>query len=250
MGVPLLLFSKQQKKKSITYSDRILALSPLAYWPLNDLSGTTMTNLVSATGNGSYKNSPVLGETGIGDGQTSVKFNDGVANQCALPYTAALNAAFNGLEGSAFVWCKVLNSGVWTDGTARGIFLFGIDNVNYIRAIRSTTNNVITLSHRFGAAAINKNSGSLTTTEFFQLAMTWSYSNNRLKCYINGVDQGAAATGLGNWSGNLDATNYCAIAGLATTPTNVFTGWLAHLFLFNRELSAAEVASIYAMRPF
>ena len=61
-----------------SYKDTILADNPLFYYRLGEASGTNAYDEVATTNNGTYYNTPTLGQTGAisGDSNTSVKFEE------------------------------------------------------------------------------------------------------------------------------------------------------------------------------
>lgn len=63
------------------YKSTVLADSPLFYYRLGESSGSTAYDEVAASSNGTYYNTPTLGQTGAisGDSNTSVLFEE--ANQ-------------------------------------------------------------------------------------------------------------------------------------------------------------------------
>jgi hypothetical protein len=238
MGVPLLLFSKQQKKKSITYSDRILSLSPLAYWPLNETSGTKAIDLVGAH-NGAY--------TGVDLAQSQPPFIapyfDGANDFCNV-YSAWLNTNFNGSEGSFSLWAKISSAGIWTDGANRTLVKFSAGaNELYLR--RTTTNNQLQWVYVAGGVTDAITSIALGgNIGWMHLAFTWSKSGEIVTAYGNGAVINTSTT-LGAWAGALTNTG-CVIGAGNITPTVVWSGWIAQPALWNRALSAAEVANLYA----
>ena len=115
MGRLLDLFALQRKPSGVVsanYANKVLSYSPIAYWQLNELVGSVAND---SSGN-DYHGSIVgctLGQPGIGDGQTSFLF-DGINDLVTLP-AVALNADFDGDEGTMMVWTRVFNLGVWTE---------------------------------------------------------------------------------------------------------------------------------------
>ena len=77
----------------VTYTGKIQALGPIAYWPLSEASGTTIVDASGNARNGAYT-AVTLGQAGIGDGRTSASF-DGSTSFGDL-YSASLAGAFNG----------------------------------------------------------------------------------------------------------------------------------------------------------
>jgi len=182
---------------------------------------------------------------GIGDGKNAPYF-DGTNDFCNV-YSTSLRDAFNGAEGTLLCWAKVSAAGVWTDAALRRVFYFGVDSQNMVRIHKTTTNNQIALGYNAN------NVGSVVThnlasppTGWTALCLTWSRSagaNGQVKAYRDGVQLETTATSLGDWAGQLASTLTVVGAG-STGPANVWSGTLAHVAVWNRALSAAEIASL------
>jgi hypothetical protein len=225
------------------YYSRVLSIGRanlLAYWPLWEPAGTVATDVSGAGRHGAYT-AVALGQPGIGDGRTAGQF-DGVASYANV-YSASLAGAFNGAEGTLSGWVKVASVGVWTDGLFRRIVDLDADGNNYLRLMRSSTNNALAINYRAGGISIAPGVNGLSGLGWLHLAVTWSKSGDALKTHLNGVQQGATATGLGTWAGSLAATT-TNIGAYQTTPTNVWSGGLAHVALWNAALAAADVAQL------
>ena len=104
----------------INYSDqKVLALGPIAYWPLTETSGTVAHCLVNPAQNGTYSSNVATWPVGagIGDGNTAPIF-DG-ANDWVQAFSATLAAAWAAncpTTGAVMIWTKAANLGMWTDG--------------------------------------------------------------------------------------------------------------------------------------
>lgn len=231
----------------LAYTNKVIALNPIAYWPLAEASGTVMTDESGNGRNGAYRASgePLLGQTGIGDGRTAALF-DGT-NDYANAFSASTQAAFNGPEGTIALWFKAGGAGVWTDATDRRLAQFRVDANNRAYLQRSTTNNVITANYIAGgtAKAVNFTTAAPTTWQHF--AMTWSKTADQMIAYVNGVQVGAIQTGLGTWAGSL-ATTLTVLGASDTSGSNPWSGSEAHTAVWALALSAAQVA-ILAVVP-
>ena len=85
-------WSQTTQKVITTQADNLIV-----YWPLWETSGTTIDNYEGTAARDGTYSSVTLGETGIGDGKTSPRF-DGTNDYCAI-HTTSLQSAFNGAEG-------------------------------------------------------------------------------------------------------------------------------------------------------
>lgn len=219
------------------YTNKVKALSPIAYWPLADLSGTTATDESGNARNGSYVGSPTLGVTGIGDGRTAATF-DG-STQYVNIYSASLNGAFTGQLFTVAGWFKIPN---WADvGQDLGIRL-RVDASNDFYFDKFGTNS-FRVNYASQGQALKTIAQSTSTAAYFHFAATVSKAADQFIAYYNGVQTGATQTGLGAWAGNLLSTGCCIAAG-ATTPANLFAGTSAHLAIFPAALSAAQILSL------
>lgn len=230
---------------SETYSQKVLSYSPIAYWPLWEASGTTAENLVSAAMNGTYaRDVSVMGTgAGIGDGNTA-PFFDG-ANDSIGIFSAALQASFNGNEGTLMAWARVVNADIWSDGTARAIVRCPhTDFDNAIALERHTVVGRIRNSRIAAGAAINSDHNGLSFTDWFHVALTWSITNNQVNTYINaGVP--VTTAGPANWVGATLNVNLNSIGATNwTVPNQIWHGWIAHVVLFDEALDAASIADL------
>ena len=95
-------------RAGISYDSTVLADTPVAFWPLNETSGTAAAD---STGNGhgaTYTGGFTLNQTGIGDGEPSVAFN-GTTGWVNVPSSVALTnpLALNGQGNMSLeLWIK------------------------------------------------------------------------------------------------------------------------------------------------
>jgi hypothetical protein len=225
------------RANSSSFLRQLLGLSPLAYWPLDEASGSTCNDRSGNGRNGTYSN-VTLAQSGQ-NGRTSASFNG--TNSKDDVYSAGLSAAFPTTEGTLLLWAKVSGAGVWTDATTRGAFrATSTDGASYITMRRPTDNNLLQLDYYAGA--VNKRvSISTSTTAWFHLALSWSVLNDQVIAYYNGIQYGATLTALGTWT---NAINVAFIGCSTATPAQVWSGYLQDVILFNRPLSALEVAKV------
>ena len=92
----------------MSLSSTILALNPIAYWKLDETSGTTAINYgtLGTAANGTYSGA-TLGQVAAPGGGLAPLF-DG-ANDLLNIYSVALQGAFNGATGSALIFGMVYN---------------------------------------------------------------------------------------------------------------------------------------------
>lgn len=227
-------------RNPLAYTNKIKALGPIAYYPQAEPSGTTIGDESGNGRNGTYVG-VTLGQPGIGDGRTAASY-DGATSYGNI-YSASLAAAFNGAEGSIITWERVANAGVWTEsGADRCSLAIGNGGSNTVRAMRGGANNQYLLQYSAGGTT-RLIFATLSTTSWFQIALTWSKTADQFKAYLNGTQVGATQTGLGTWAGTL-SNGETVIGAINTSPFLAWFGSLAHTAIFNRALSAAEIASL------
>jgi hypothetical protein len=212
----------------------------IGYWPLADPIGSASAGDESGLrAHGSYTNI-ALEQAGIGDGRTAALFSSSYVNI----YTAALDAVFNGGEGTLAIWFQFQSAGIWTDATARQFLQLRTDANNQATIRRTTTNNQLQAQYVAGGTSKTVNITSLGgSVAWNHFAMTWSKSADQVIAYINGAQSGATQTGLGTWAGALNSTA-CLIGASTTTPGNPMSGLLAHAAAWNTPLSAAQIARL------
>lgn len=204
------------------YAAKVLALGPLAYWPLladaKDISGNgyngDATNVVFS-GSGAYFNG---------------------VNAFVNVYSAGLSAAFNGSAGTIAFAVSGVN---WSDGAQRDPFVFtdAITYTNYV-FMRKNVDSTLAFSYRRNGDA-QKSVSTSGMPSSCHVAMTWDTSGY-LRGYMNGASVGVAVALSGAWA------NQPALCTIGLGWGAYFAGTMKHFALFSRVLSGAEVASLAA----
>ena len=219
----------------------VLALNPLAFWPLNELSGTTA---IDATGHGyngtlgATTKAPTIGQAGQ-FGNTCYSFDGG---DLVNIYTAGLAGAFSGAKGTLAAWMKVYDSTVWGT-TPRKVVNLYVDDSNYIDLRKNNQANQFVFSYKAGGTSSGITATGQSNTGWMHVGLTWDKTageTGEAKAYINGVQYGSTAVGLGTWAGNL-ASAACAIGANDTTPNQPWYGWIQYVGLWDRALTATEM---------
>lgn len=224
----------------LAYTNKVIALSPIAYWPLAELSGATVVDESGNGRNGTYT-AVTLAQPGIGDGRTAAAF-DG-ATSFANVYSASLDSAFNNQELTLMCWFRVV-AGTWTDATVRCAAHIGVDITNnYNALVKTGTNNQLRARYVAGGTIKSAVFTTAAPTTWQHMALTVSKAADEMKMYIAGTQQGGTQTGLGVWSGALVNTK-CTIGAEQTTLTQPWLGNIAHVALWTSALSAAQIATL------
>lgn len=209
------------------YSLAVLALDPVAYWRLGEASGTVAVDEMGAN-NGTYVNAPTLGAAGLltGDPNTAVTF-DGTTQYATVPDAAALD------YGDVFtlaVWARnsvavtgnecLINKGLGTG------------------SLYVTAGNVLTLDKGATARLVASTSSFSVNAPHFLVA---TKAGATVKLYIDGVD----VTGVVTNATMIDTATQLAIG--SEQSANSFNGTLDEPAIWNRALTAAEIANLHAI---
>lgn len=225
------------------YRSKVLGTGPIAYWPLNEASGTTAACLVNPAQNGTYTGAgvTVAGATAP-NGDPAPTFAG--ANNSVNIYSAALNTAFDGDTGSAIAWGKV-DTATWTDSTTRMLLgLYGsIDN--HVRMYRASTDGLLSFSYKSGGTEDTKNVSNLRDPNWMCMAITWSKAADAVTFYRNGSSLGSESS-LAAWSAANLASSSCAIGALNGTGSSwPWDGAASHVALWDRVLTPAEIEDLH-----
>lgn len=215
-----------------TYDQAVLADTPLAYWPLNETSGTTANDLSGNGHNGTYAGGFTLGQTGIGDGETAVAFNGSTGK-----VTTTLNQAFTAM--SVEIW--VTN---WTGQNGRIIANSHTDSDNDGFQFMSSAGSPAPM------ASVIMNVGKGTANSFAdavkpangQHYFAATYDGTTITFYIDAVSSatqaftGTVASGTAN-------------VGLAFNPAyngDFFAGTIAKAAIYSHALTPTRISAHYA----
>lgn len=220
------------------YKARTIATSPIAYWMLNETSGTTIVDSSGNSRNGTYSG-VTLAQDSTNPQRSPAPLWDGV-NDYGNVYSASLAGAVSFNEGCLLVWVKMSAAGVWTDGIARYLATIWRNNDNHFYIQKLTTSNSLRVLHRAGAASRNVDT-TISTTDWFSVMLSWSFSGNMMRAYINGVQVGLNQTVTTTQSGSGLDNTLCNL-GSFNAGGFVHSGYLAHATLWDNPANAAKIA--------
>jgi len=228
-----------------TYDQKVLATGPIAYWPLWETAGVTAVNYGSlgAAANGTYVS--IVPGTGIGPDGGPCPWFDGAADYVNI-FTPAFDAAFNGATGTALLWFRAANVGVWTDA-ARGDTLMLFDDAgNFYRMTKAAANNRWEGSGVAGAGTVTITRNASAEIIWIPTAITWSDSANadEFKAFWAGAQVGATSAALNAWAGGGLTATATAIGAYGAGVINPFHGWIAHCAIWDRVLPQAEITDL------
>jgi hypothetical protein len=226
-----------------SYNCRIIATAPLVYFPMDEVSGSVAKNWGSLgiAANGSYTGADL--HSAPGPKGSGAPFFDGV-NDFGSMYSAAFCTAFDAIGGECSIgcWCKVYGAAAWTESVEKEVMRIS-SGVPYSRVLYQRINSGNDLQTRWdGGGVLLAKTASDKPLDWFHILMTVSLSADAMRFYVNGVQSGTTGTGVQAWDGS---TNGAAIASCAhASPSLPWHGWLAHLAIWNRALSADEISLV------
>ncbi len=224
------------------YSDKLAAIQAsdlIAAWRMNDPSGTNIDNYEgTAARDGTIAGTYTLGETGIGDGLKSIKFEAASVDF----YSANFNTAWAQAPSTVMLWAKMLNAGVWTDSAKRNLWKMLVDASNS-QDVHSPTSNNQVLARVEGNGETDWLTASLSPTAWFNVILQIQEGGaGGAELFIDGTSV-EVDVHTGPWAGNLDSAQ-TVIGAANNTHANPFSGWLAHMWIWGAILSQGEIDSI------
>ncbi len=227
-----------------TYSQkvaRLMAGNEVFHYPLDEPSGTIMTNAFG-TGDGTYSGAAAQAGTSPTGGFS--RWFDGI-NDFGDPVVAgAWATAFSAAEGTLSAWGKVHDTGVWTDGTLR--HLLRVQNgaaIDLLSFQKRNTNNDLRTQYSSLSLGNAETISTVSTTGWFHLATVWTDSGNYVRHLIDGVQVGSDIDRAAAWGAAPNGTKN-VIGAFENTGTQSWHGWLWGMACMNRAASDAEVAKL------
>jgi len=208
----------------------------IAYWPLWEALGATRARDLSPNGFYGTPTGATWESAGIGDGMTGVSLS---GSGSKIDLAAGLYDAFNSSEGTLLFWAKQSD---WNQG---GRYLAAFrDSTSHFVSVDHATDGIITWQFKtpaISAVQLSFDMSSLWSGGWHSLAFSWSLSTGLLIAYADGVEV-AAGTHPGSWG--TSKISQAVLGARNSTPTSSFIGDMAHVALWDRVLTAAEIAHL------
>jgi hypothetical protein len=230
---------KVLRRPKANYNSRIIASKPLVYFPLNEASGSVAKNWGTlASADGSYTGVDLKNKAGPRGGL--FPYFD-AANDYVDVHSVALAAAMDGDLGTLMLWFKAYAVDDWTDDTIRYCTYLLADSDNKWALYKSSTDNQFMIARK-AAGTWETVAVSMTDPNclWYCPAITWDASAQETRAYMNGVQTGNTLTAK-NFVGSLTLG---LIGAASKVPVNVWHGYVAHLAIWDRVLSAIELLAL------
>lgn len=220
------------------YASRVLATNPIAYWPLNEGSGSVIQDKSGNGYDGAYTGVTWDGTQFVKGGP--VPFWDG-ANDYGDVYSAGFASAFDLDEGCILIWVKMADASVWTDVTTRTLYLFQRDAGNRVFFNKLNSANEIRL-RRTGNGTSQTLDHTINNPDWFSVILSWSVMNDALKLYINGVQAETTQMGLLASVGSGLDSSATVLGAASQAPIQIHHGYLGNVAIYNRSIDNAILA--------
>jgi hypothetical protein len=243
-GINTTLTIGAREPRALGYADKILLTTNLrAYYRLEDPSGTIANDRSLNALNGTYTNSPALGQTSLininDPADKAVDFARASSHWVAVPDNALLDGA---AQWSVIAWVRpdtAPTSGqfftIASKGTNSAVGAWSMDYRDAV-GVKQLTFGVVT-----GAFSELVVAQTLTVGQTYMLVGTYDGANMRL--YVNGSMIGAPLAKTGTVA---NSANGVAIGGFGNpSPVDFFDGVIDEVALFSRGLSGGEILALW-----
>jgi len=250
------LFSGQSPSGGISaYQTAVIADNPVAYWPLNELTGTVANDYGSGTPDpGTYTNGPLLGQPGV-DGAdpypgTSVFF-DGTDDHITMGALASKLQFASGADFSVEAWVA-FEGRLTTPGAAVvGEAYAGDGTVRYTLGFHNGGTNTVSRKPSFGwyNGAWRKvdSAVELTDSAWHHLVGTYNGGTNQLELWVDGASVGTLTPG-GSQPGGTESL----YVGRRWDGggNQYFNGYIDQVAIYGSRLSSSRILAHYGARSF
>lgn len=215
----------------VPYHERRTA-NLIQYFRMIETAGTLANDTSSENNDGTYIDAALDAEPSPISDETMPEFS---ANSLVNLYSAGLVADFDPSLGTVVLWLKVSDISIWSDGAYHWLLRLYADNDNYIDIFKNTTpHNQLIFIYKAGGTAVQATVTITPTAGNMCIAMTWDTALDRMRAFVDGVQQGSDHSGLGIWVG--DITPFTSCLGAAVSDgTFGWEGYLAQYRLYNIE---------------
>lgn len=234
------------------YAEVVLASNPVAYWRLDEGGGVADNEgSLGAAVDGTYNGGTATDTTLVQSDGNATRFN-GSSGYILFPDNASINTPGPFTERSIELWFNADDlTGtqiLFEEGGSGNGFNIYTDGTNlYCQAWAANQGWGTGGDEKFQTAGI-------ATGTPYHVVLTFSSTQDRLRCYLNGVSMGADVTGMGLMNGHSGdisvgySTDGSYIHNGAFGAGGYFDGLIDEVSIYNTELTPADVAKHYLPR--
>jgi hypothetical protein len=221
------------------YKEKVLSISPVAYWPLDETSGTSFADATGGgyTGTSSGTVTVNSNQSIIGSSTKSPNFVAASSGVIVVPTASALQFTPNVNPWSVSLWMRVATADVYTVISKTG----GGTNRNFQLTLSSSPNN---FSVAIGGGLSNFVAVSLNDNLWKHFVV--ASDGTTALIYYNGQQVGSMSCGTQaenavDW---LIGARRTGGTNVNTGTSNFHNGGIGHVAFFSRQLTANEVGRL------
>jgi len=214
---------------------QIFGSNLLAYYPLDEPTGTVAYDRSGNKRNGTYANLTLANLQGPSGGYIP-RFTGTDGEKVDI---SAAGAVLPTSSGFMWGWARAFDVSVWTDSTVRQLLYFLVNASNYSLLQKMNTDNSMRGLRNAGGTGDGVTQ-IMYPTGLFHFGMSWSTPNDRVRVYRNGEQVGTDQSTLGTWAGTV-ATS---LIGAGAVAGQVWNGWIGDVGLANVEPTAIQVRNL------
>jgi len=221
-----------------TYRQAVVNTGPVSYWRLGEASGTNAADEMGAN-NGTYVNSPTLGATGLLTGDSNTAMTLAGATQYADVAAMSFGDSASAVTLSAWIYPTDTSFGTlisWGGSGAACHHLFRYSGHVRIYFWDGALRDKFTVATPLLAANTS-----------YHVVVVHTFAAKTALVYVNGTYIETMDLSAYNAAVPVASGQHLRLGLQAWNTTNPFIGTLDEPAIWNRALSAAEVAMLYAI---
>jgi hypothetical protein len=225
------------------YGAAVMSANPVAYWRMNETSGTTMYDYAGGY-NGVYNGSVTLGRPGISTNDTNLAVAfDGSTAYSQVPYAAALNSSPFTVE----YWVKPTNSAGGTPFVNQDTVVDNGGNDGYFFTLSGSSSWQLQIFNTtVGPEGIDSGTSPAGVGSWTDVALTFDGTNAIL--YLNGANvQSSAFETNYPYTPNPAGPLYIGAGNNNQTAANFWPGDITEAAVYNTALSPVQLQTHYAL---
>lgn len=227
------------------YNSLIASLGGIHHWPLNETSGSTAADIIGGA-DGTYTGTVTLNQSGFIGSDGAAEF-DGSTGYVNLPTNGSITKSEFDSTFSIVAWVQPDDSGT----TQRNLCQFATTTANKPFIMRSDQEGLFAGAKTYYmqmTAPTQVNEITTTSPHLQVLCFSSDYSAGT-GSYTYYIDNEEITLQSGS-TGNAVLNDLNIIGRYTYSGTGYFDGRISHFSIHDRELTAAEVAQIWAYRNF
>lgn len=231
-------FALAERVVQKTYRDTVLALSPTAYYRMDEASGATATDESSNSNEGSYSGSPTLGQAALIEGEGNSVLFDGADDALIAPSIAAYQSITSITMGA---WISITDLSSNRNLMHLGDHVIANDQGVWLRVKPDGSLHLQTYSNS-SFKGVTGDAGDVTASTPAFVVATFDEATQDVSFFVDGT-----LTHQENLGQPLGTTVYPLHVGVlkSTNLVDWFAGVIDEPALFDRPLTPAQISALH-----